>query len=955
MGFLDRFKPQPKWKHADRVIRQSAVESIAESEQELLESIALEDEDAGVRRTAVGKLARVEALARVARQDADESVRVEAREILVAVAQDGTNETESLAALASLSDPRDITTVARTAELERVALAALEQLVDPRILGVVARQANHAAVRMAALGRLEQPDDLMTVALKADHRDVGLAALERISSREHLDTLANRARNKAVTRRARALMRTMDERVRTAEAEAAVVAHRVTLCEHAEALAQVSEFGQVSERLAGLQAQWQLVGDGADAVVAERWNAAVSRLQDLLARSEAERAEAQQQAIRLAQEIAQHVESRVAICERVEALDGEEAAAGLNEARTVWVALAPWPDAARQSAHARQVEERFARACEACEQRIARQHELAEQRVALDDILAQAGQAVAEADPAAARTAWRAIRQTWFAQNGPRLADRRRADAWADLEARMARRESELREARAKEAQELLARVTALCEHIEALTQKPEAPIKEVDRAMRDARAVIERPGYFPTKQDQERSLERLRAATAALQPRLHEMKESEEWRRWANATIQEELCAKVEALAQVADLAEVAKHLRELQQQWKKSGAVPRDRGDELWKRFKAAADAAWARCGEHVAHQREQELANLTQKEHLCGQAEALAESSDWIRTSEELKRLQSEWQAIGAVPRDQAKPLWDRFHAACDRFFTRRKADLAERKVVWSENQKKKEALCARAEALAESTDWHAALNELKQLQVEWKAVGPVRRQKAEVLWKRFRGSCDRFFERYKQRDQIEAAAHVEAREALCTELEGLTPTAATTAEAGDREHLVEAVMSVWRRWQDAPRLPRGVGDNVEQRFQAALDALFNVSADLFRGTRLDVDANRARREQLCAQVEHMVAGRVTPRELAAAPAAALATMLKDALASNTIGGKVDDETRQRTAVVAVREAQNGWRRLGPVPGEAGRELEQRFRRAVRRFSELRQNQQPARTSV
>jgi hypothetical protein len=71
-----------------------------------------------------------------------------------------------------------------------------------------------------------------------------------------------------------------------------------------------------------------------------------------------------------------------------------------------------------------------------------------------------------------------------------------------------------------------------------------------------------------------------------------------------------------------------------------------------------------------------------------------------------------------------------------------------------------------------------------------------------------------------------------------------------------------------------------------------------------------------------------------------------------MLKDALAANTMGGKVDDETRWRTTSVAVREAQSAWRRLGPVPGDAGRELEGRFRRACRRFSELRQSQQPAR---
>src|SRR5262245_42105523 len=128
MGFLDRFKPQPKWKHPDRAIRLSAVEALPESEQATLEGVAAEDPDAAVRRAAVGKLASIDLLARIAREDADEPVRVEAREILVAVAQDSTTESESVAALAGLSDPRDLAVVARAAELEHVAKAALDRL-----------------------------------------------------------------------------------------------------------------------------------------------------------------------------------------------------------------------------------------------------------------------------------------------------------------------------------------------------------------------------------------------------------------------------------------------------------------------------------------------------------------------------------------------------------------------------------------------------------------------------------------------------------------------------------------------------------------------------------------------------------------------------------------------------------------------------------------------------------
>ena len=95
---------------------------------------------------------------------------------------------------------------------------------------------------------------------------------------------------------------------------------------------------------------------------------------------------------------------------------------------------------------------------------------------------------------------------------------------------------------------------------------------------------------------------------------------------------------------------------------------------------------------------------------------------------------------------------KAVWERFRSACDRFFTRRQEDLKRRKDEWASNLARKEALCAQAEALAESSDWNASAATLKKLQAEWKTVGPVRKAKSEVVWQRFREACDRFFERY-----------------------------------------------------------------------------------------------------------------------------------------------------------------------------------------------------------
>ena len=138
----------------------------------------------------------------------------------------------------------------------------------------------------------------------------------------------------------------------------------------------------------------------------------------------------------------------------------------------------------------------------------------------------------------------------------------------------------------------------------------------------------------------------------------------------------------------------------------------VPRPQGDVLWRRFKAAHDVVWSRCEAHFAKEAAARAENLAIKIALCEKAEALALSTHWIQTAEEIKRLQVEWKTIGAVSRGQERAIWERFRSACDRFFTRRQADLAEHRKRWAENMARKEALCARVEALADSTDWDVA---------------------------------------------------------------------------------------------------------------------------------------------------------------------------------------------------------------------------------------------------
>jgi hypothetical protein len=387
------------------------------------------------------------------------------------------------------------------------------------------------------------------------------------------------------------------------------------------------------------------------------------------------------------------------------------------------------------------------------------------------------------------------------------------------------------------------------------------------------------------------------------------------------------------------------SRRMRELQARWKEVALAPRTQGEATWRRFKAAQEEIYNRSASYFAAQNEERAANLTKKQALTERVEALADSSDWVKTAAQIQSLQAEWKAIGPVSRGQEKAVWERFRAACDRFFTRRHDDLKRRKDEWSANLAKKEALCAQAEALADSTDWNAAAATLKKLQTDWKTIGPVRKAKSDAIWQRFREACDRFFERYKHRDSLELQEKAQARDEVIRELEALLPYEG--APADPPENLYKTIQDARARWQQAPELPRGLQQDLAARYHQALSRLVAAWPTGFAGTDLDPDTTRKRMEKLVARVEELAPDKANA-QAQLSPAERLAQQWRDRLASNTMtGGKKaeSEDTRWRAAEQEVRNAQAQWARFGPLPADVAAPLNERFQRACRRFYDAR----------
>lgn len=574
---------------------------------------------------------------------------------------------------------------------------------------------------------------------------------------------------------------------------------------------------------------------------------------------------------------------------------------------------------------------------------------LAERTARLSQLLDGAEKVLAATDLPDARTRWNALRREWTALIAGVTLDDATAARVAEVEGRIEARDAAAREARTRHQQDNLGRLQRLCEEAERLAQGDQLTLRDAERVLRDIRAALDAPGPLPSRQEQQAVVARLKAAQSQIFPRVQDLREADGWERWANAGVQEALITRLESLREQADPAVIAKQLRIVQDEWHKVRAVPREKGRELWQRYKIIEGELRLRCESFFQQLAVERVENLRKKEALCAQVESLADSTDWIRTAEAIKGLQAEWKTVGPVTPGHEKAVWERFRAACDRFFTRRKNDLSERKNVWMANLKKKEAICEQVEALLESTDWDHALAEVKRIQAEWRQVGPVKRNRSEALLARFHTACEKFFDRYAHRNDHEVAQQLAAREQLCAALE----TALVVPEGAEPESdeaLAKSVLALKRQWDQAPAITRAQGEPLIARFTAALNAVVEARPAAFKGSEIDPEATRKRMEQLCQIVEGCAGDEKA--DVKRSPAEILAAQLREALAANTIGGRADDEAKWRNAADEVRKAQASWRRLSPLQDAAARELDARFQRACNRFfKQLDQHRRPS----
>jgi len=223
---------------------------------------------------------------------------------------------------------------------------------------------------------------------------------------------------------------------------------------------------------------------------------------------------------------------------------------------------------------------------------------------------------------------------------------------------------------------------------------------------------------------------------------------------RKSNLLKKENICSRAESLSNSTDWKNTGEKFKQLQSEWKKIGQVPKEKTDQVWNRFNNAKQKFFDNRKKHFDKIDQERKSNLLKKENICSRAESLSNSTDWKNTGQKFKQLQSEWRNIGQVPKEKSDQVWNRFNNAKQRFFDNRKTHFEALERERLGNQSRKESVCSRAESLSYSSDWKETGAKFKQLQSEWKSIGPVPKDSADRLWKRFNSAKQTFFDRRSQ---------------------------------------------------------------------------------------------------------------------------------------------------------------------------------------------------------
>lgn len=357
----------------------------------------------------------------------------------------------------------------------------------------------------------------------------------------------------------------------------------------------------------------------------------------------------------------------------------------------------------------------------------------------------------------------------------------------------------------------------------------------------------------------------------------------------------------KIKQMSETPD--EADKHyddVKQLQAEWKEIKSVPAERATELWKNYQLYIENFYDQIRLNHEFRAYDFKKNLEIKTHLCEAAEKLADVEDPVSAFHQLQKLHHEFREVGPVAKELRDDIWMRFKNASTVINRRHQNHFEMLKAKESENLVKKEALCAKMEALLANErntfpEWEEAMKEVLAIQTEWKTIGFVPRKLNTNIFERFRTLSDEFFQKrsdfFKMVRQVRSE-NAATRAALCEQAEALK-------DSTDWTDTTQKIIELQKAWKEAGMVNIREADALWKRFNSACSTFFERKNEAFLARRKELDTNLREKKALLKEMEQLFANKPSNMQ------------------------------------EAMRELQSKWNSIGFVPFSKKDKINQRYR--------------------
>lgn len=775
---------KPRYKHSNPKVRLVEVKNFSSEQLAALSEVALKDTDSAIRKVAIQKINSIEILLKIIEIESDS----ENKKIAI-----NSYHSEAVKLIKKAESLKDIEN-------------HFNKISDEKVFEDILFNAKSEEIRFAALKKVSKENAIVKVAINENSKKIAMAALEKITKESAYIDLMHSAKLSSIRSAASAKNKKLKKDEIFAKDDSLIVKKKEVLLSSMKRLISDSALDNI-ESFKELKSEWSILDSEDNKEYTEVCHDFEKRCDDLRVKKE-KKEQTEKENLEI------HTKS-LALCQKLEELVnldlGGSSQEALNNIQAEWDAL--------EVKASDEIKRRFEKTLERFENQLDEdklvKKTLSEEEAHRKEILEQLSSLKEKEDLKSVEKQMFGLKKAWERMSD--LVDTH------DLQIKF----SEL--------------VEVLSEKIIEEKNKREEDLTQVQEKLKE---IIEEVKNIKENQDFKIISQQLRSFRISWRELVGDNKkhfkilwndfkeaaakfdEMRDWQHWHNERDCEDVCNNLENdIASLEGSKELYDLIRTHQNEWRALGPVSPQRLDEFRDRFSSACEKGFEKCSDWLDTQKVEREANLEEKSKLCIKVKEIidSEKESWKDTANAVKELQSQWREIGPVPHEKSDEIWSEFKALCDAFYVEHREFLKTEEVVREANLKLKEKLCEVAETTAAEKRWKEGGNKFKELQAKWKEIGSVPKAQSDVIWKRFRKSCDEFFEakrEYFEKIDAEKAENLAKKEALCEELENMEMSVVS-------EGLKTKVDDLHKQWKEIGMVPKDDSDKIWQRFCDATD--------------------------------------------------------------------------------------------------------------------------------